>query len=251
MNVLRSQSLRIAWTAVGIGLLTACGGAGPAETETADEVAPEAPTERAPAGEVGAAGTSMEVSGLLGTIPEHKVQQVFERKMDALGECYGLAIEVLEEIEGQLEVSLAVGADGSVTEVFLRDGTLGSVEAEECIRGKVERFRFPAPEGGGRAEVSYPLVLDAPYDPPEPQNWSGPRLNEVVAANTADMERCLAGQTGVQLTLYIGPGGQVVSAGATADTAELYDAALCLARAAASWVFPDPGEQPAKATAEF
>jgi hypothetical protein len=233
------------------GAFAGCGGGGPSETSTPDEVSPDTPEQEQPSGEVEAAGSTMEVSGLLGTIPEHKVQQVFERKMDALGECYGLAIEVLEEIEGRLEVDLVVGGDGSVTEAYLRDGTLGSLEAEECIVGKVQRFRFPAPEGGGRAEVSYSLVLDAPYDPPEPQNWSGPRLNEVVAEHTPDMERCLAGQTGVQLTLYIGPGGQVVSAGATASSAELYEAALCLARAAAAWVFPDPGDKPAKASAAF
>jgi hypothetical protein len=237
--------------ALSLGLITACGGGAPSATESPEGVTPEQPGAAESTGEVEAAGGGMEVQGLLGTIPEHKVQQVFERKMDALGECYGLAIEVLEEIEGQLEVALVVGADGAVTEVFLRNGTLGSLEAEECIVGRVERFRFPEPEGGGRAEVTYPLVLDAPYDPPEPQNWSGPRLNEVVGEHLADMERCLAGETGVQLTVYVGPGGQVVSAGATASSAELYDAAQCLARAAAGWVFPDPGEQPAKAHAAF
>jgi hypothetical protein len=55
----------------------------------------------------------------------------------------------------------------------------------------------------------------------------------------------------VQLTIYIAPGGAVASAGATADSAELYEAATCLARAATAWGFPDPGANPAKANVAF
>jgi hypothetical protein len=55
----------------------------------------------------------------------------------------------------------------------------------------------------------------------------------------------------VQLTVYVGRGGAVVSSGATADAFEKAGAAACLAEAARAWAFPDPGVKTAKATIGF
>jgi hypothetical protein len=116
--------------------------------------------------------------------------------------------------------------------------------------GKIARLRFPKP-GGGRAEVSHSLHLEAPYDPPDPLNWSGAGLDEVVDQHRDDLERCLGGRVGVQLTVYVGSGGRVVSSGATASEFELLGAARCLAEAATAWEFPDPGDKTAKASVSF
>ena len=67
-----------------------------------------------------------------------------------------------------------------------------------------------------------------------------------------DVERCLQGKTGITFTLYVGYKGRVVAAGGTADSAESYQAAECLADAAKSWKYSDPGKRrPAKATIQF
>lgn len=192
----------------------------------------------------------MAVEGLLGSIPEHEVARVMERNMEALEECYGDALDALDVIEGSFELVIVVDLEGSVYQTFMRNGDLGSREAESCMLGKVARFKFPEP-GGGRAEVSHALTLEAPYDPPEPLDWSGSQLSEVLEQHRDDLERCLGGGIGVQLTVYVGGGGRVVSAGATASEFEQYEAAQCLAEAATAWEFPDPGKETAKASVSF
>jgi len=239
MRAHRSAVLTAALLAAG------CGAAGPGETgasagaETAvvEEPSPEA-------------AEPVQVDGLLGNISQHDVERTVQGKMNALAECYGEALDALDVIEGEIVLAMTVDLDGSVAEAYLRDGNLGSLAAERCMLGVVERLRFPKP-GGGRAEVSYPLVLDAPYDPPEPIAWGPGRTGAAIEEHMDDLERCLGGRTGVRLTLYVGPGGGVVSSGATAGSSEMYDAAECLAEAAAAWAFPDPGPDPAKAVIDF
>jgi hypothetical protein len=227
--------------------LAACGGASSKAVPAGGETGP-AGDDGVPAGDP---GDAVQIEGLLGNIPQDDVERVLERKNDAIAECYQQALDVLEQIEGSVVLELDVGADGSVAKAYLRDGSLGSAGTEECIIALAKRLRFPKPSGGSHASISYPLTLEEPYGHPAPSDWSGPKAQAVADANAADVDRCLAGAKGVQLTVYVGRGGAVVSAGATSDTPEAAPAAACLAEAALKWAFPDPGGETAKATLEF
>jgi hypothetical protein len=242
-----SMCRRIFIAALAAWCLAACGGATSRTPSAGGE--PGAP------GDDGAAavdpGDGVQVEGLLGDIPQEDVERILGRKTDAIAECYQRALDVLEQIEGSVELVLDVGADGSVASAHLRNGSLGSAAAEGCIVALAKRLTFPKPRGGAHASISYPLTLEEPYGHPAPSDWSGAEARAVADANAADAERCLAGATGVQLTVYVGRGGAVVSAGATSDTPETAPAAECLAAAAKAWVFPDPGGKTAKATIGF
>jgi hypothetical protein len=226
----------------------ACGGASSESASSAVGGNPAAPEGGAPSGD---SGDAVQIEGLLGNIPQDDVERVLERKNDAIAECYQEALDVLEQIEGSVVLELDVGADGSVAKAYLRDGSLGSAGTEACIIALAKRLRFPKPSGGSHASISYPLTLEEPYGHPAPIDWSGAEAKAVVDANATDAERCLAGATGVQLTVYVGRGGAVVSAGATSDAPETATAAACLAEAALKWSFPDPGGATAKATISF
>lgn len=243
---MRSSKLWFGAAAIASLCAAGCGGA-PAKTAAAGDE-PAAPIDGAPTDDT---ADGVQVEGLLGSIPQDEVERVLAGKNDAVAVCYQEALDVLEEIEGSLVLELDVGADGGVAAAFLRDGSLGSAEAEECILAVARRLRFPKPRGGAHASISYPLTLEEPYGHPAPVDWSGDEGMAAVRANAADVERCLGGATGVQLTLYVGRGGAVVSAGATADGAETASAAACLAAAARAWTFPDPGKRPAKAILRF
>ena len=66
-----------------------------------------------------------------------------------------------------------------------------------------------------------------------------------------ELEACLDGSSGYSLTIYVGTGGTVQSTGATPPDADHQDVADCLAAAAATWVFEDPGPGGAKVTLDF
>jgi len=227
--------------------VAACGGASSKVVSAAEEPGATGDEEAKAADP----GDAVQIEGLLGDIPQDDVERVLARKNDAIAECYQEALDVLEQIEGSVVLELDVGADGSVAQAHLRNGSLGSAAVETCIVGLATRLKFPKPSGGSHASISYPLTLEEPYGHPAPSALSGSEAKAVVDANAADVERCLRGATGVQLTVYVGRGGAVVSSGATADAFETSGAATCLAEAARSWTFPDPGGNTAKATIVF
>jgi len=193
----------------------------------------------------------LQVEGLLGDIPQYDVERAVQKKNDAIAACYQEALDVSEQIEGSIEIAFDVGEDGSIASAHLRNGTLGSIAAETCILDLAKRLVFPAPRGGTRALVVYPLALEKPYDNPAPADWSGAKAGAVADEHGADVARCLGGRGGVQLTVYVGSRGEVISAGATSDELESAEAASCLAAAARAWKFPSPGPNNAKATLRF
>ena len=195
-------------------------------------------------------GSTMEVEGTLGTVDEHDVEDVINGKMASLTACYELALEDLDIIEGQLMLSLQIDERGRAVNLFVRSGDLGSIEAESCILKKIEKMQFPR-SGGGIAHIDYPLAFEAPYDPPEPEDWSESRVNHTVKAHRSDVDQCLKGQSGVLITVYIEAGGIVTASGAAADDVERYEAANCLAWAVRNWTFDSPSVEAAKVSISF
>ncbi|MCP4601002.1 MAG: AgmX/PglI C-terminal domain-containing protein [Proteobacteria bacterium] len=234
----------IAMTLLLIG--TSCGGSAPKESTTALDVESTDGAEQIDNN----TGSGVQVDGILGTIPQEEVDRVFDNHMDGLFNCYNLAIEDLEEIEGQIEFAMQVDTSGSVVQAHIKRGDLGSLETEKCMVNKVERFMFRR-QGSGIAHVTKELTLEAPYDPAEPNTWGDTVVKEIVNQNQIDVDKCLGGRTGVQLTIYVWTGGVVASAGASTETHELRDAGYCLAKAARNWTFPDPGQNVVKMSLDF
>jgi hypothetical protein len=205
--------------------------------------------------EPAASGENVQVKGLWGRIDDSEVEDIMQRHFDDFLECYQYeALEILEEIEGNLSVYLIVGPDGAVTdEIYFEDGTLGSEAAQACIIGKMKRIQFHKPIGGYNAKVRYTVPFEEPYNHPAPLDWSNKdKFTAVVAEHQSEIDDCLKGKTGIQLVIYVGRGGRVEAAGATAGTQDAYEAGRCLARAAKSWTFPNPGKtRPAKAIVQF
>ena len=250
MTISKKKSVLVVVVMWMVNSMGGCGGASPEKETTPTEET--SVSESRPKGVVEENPASVKMEGLLGTISQYDVERVVKRGYEKMFECFQDPWDLLEEIEGSFELVMEVGADGSVLQVYLRDGDLGSRQAEACIVDKVAGFTFPAPEGGDKAMISYAMEIEEPYDHPEPHNWGGAKSREVLTEHMEDLEACLEGETGVTLTVYIGRGGKVVSAGATSSSYELYEAGLCLAKAAEVWIYPeDPGERPAKAVLEF
>ena len=224
-------------------LLLGCGGGGPKAADTAADEGTRPEQEPADDG--------AQVQGLLGNIPTHEVERVFERGLPKLSECYGLALDISDAISGSLEFAVVVRGDGEVGEVFLRSSDLGSVEAEECMVDAVARFRFPRPRGGDRAELTWSMAVDPPGGRAVVVTWDESRLAAAIEEHREEVDRCLAGAIGVRLTIYIGPGGRVLSAGGSSGGAESAAGVRCLARAAATWILLDPGRDTAKAVVPF
>ena len=246
---MEKTSSRTVVSALAVAAAIACFGCGGTAPEPEEPTEAEA-TEVGTVQEIAPPDDGMQTEGLLGNIPQSEVEKVFSRHMDSLGECYGKALDTLESIEGSIEIGMEIDLSGRVSQSYIMTGDLGSLKAETCILNKVGRFNFPRP-GGGKAVVSHPLIFEAPYDPPMPASMSTQQAHSTVETYSADMERCLGGNSGVTVTLYVGTDGQVISSGAAAESYEMYEAARCLAEAASSWSFSDPVAKTAKLSLAF
>lgn len=222
----------------------ACGGtARPTETAPpARDPANEPPAAGAEA-EVGDDGDGMEVEGLLGTLDTSDIDPVLERNMGAFERCYQDGIGKTWFIGGRVELKFRVARDGSVKQVQIAEGDLGAWPIEKCILGVARAMTFARPKGG-EAEFRFPIEF-APRGRVEPmaealvETELAPRLAEL--AKCADEAKVPAPHE-VGLTVYVGPGGVVKSAGfATRAETPFEDAwADCAAAKASTWKFPDP-----------
>jgi len=175
--------------------------------------APEIQKEREPEAE------QMRVSGLKGKIDDSIIEQTFNRNTRRLLDCYKReAIDVLEEIEGRVDVFFIVDANGNATdEIYFESGTLGSDATQECLISVIKSIRFQKPIGGYQAEVRYSIPFEEPYDHPEPFDWSGSKVGKVLKKNREEVDACLNGLTNVKVIIYIGRGGKVVASGGYAS----------------------------------
>lgn len=219
----------------GFFFITGCGGSAPAPQSPLPQTPP-----RAEAGP--------EVEGLLGSIDEGEVQSVFDRHREQLLSCYSSQLDDLEELGGEIEISVRLDRSGSPQSVFLSRSSLGSAAAESCMVRQVAAFDFPTPSGGP-AELSYPLELSSGVRSPSSLETSS--LSAVTLEHQQEIETCLRGVSDATVTLYVDAGGRVLSGGGSGGSALAFEAAQCIARAASAWTLPAPGVTIAKGELRF
>lgn len=217
-------------------LALGCGGeAEPESTETTVETSgSEEPAPRRDDG--------VQVEGLMGTMDADEVRMTIEPKLTRFMRCFSRRYDEIEILGGHIHMSFRVDVEGNVLWVYPNESTIGDRETERCLVETAAAIRFPRPRGG-EAEFGYPLDLDPPEDVRPPVAWGESSIADVLEANRASVASCGSGYT---VTMYVGPGGEVMAAGAAAD--ELDDAANldCVTDAVTEWEMPDPGSYPAK-----
>ena len=188
----------------------------------------------------------MEVSGLMGTIPERKIQATLEPKLPSFARCFARGAAEVEAIAGRMEFYFRVALDGRVEWVYPRASTVGHRATEQCLLDVAAAARFPEPKGGGAAELAWSFEIDPNVR--APVAWDESHIAEPLAAGAAALSECGAGQGELEVTLYVAPGGTVLGAGAAASSQDAAAKIDCALAAVRSWTFADPGSYPAKVT---
>ncbi|MFI5306345.1 MAG: AgmX/PglI C-terminal domain-containing protein [Polyangiales bacterium] len=211
------------------------------------EPAPEPVQATASSGaETAPQGERMEVSGLMGTIPERKIHATLEPKLPSFQRCFMHGAERVEMISGSMQFYFRVGLDGQVEWVYPRASTVGDRPTEQCLLEVAKAARFPEPKGGGAAEISWGFELDASDAARPPVAWDEARVQPVLATERAGLQACGVTSGALLVTAYVAPGGQVLAAGASAPDREAAERIDCVVGAVQGWHMPDPGSYPAK-----
>jgi TonB family protein len=237
----------------------ACGGGGGGK-QAAAEPTDERPPTRVPIDDGEDDGgedepDDVQVEGLLGRLDAGQIQPVIEASWDQVQTCYSDGIgKKLRYVGGLVELKFRVNRDGTVKHVRVARGVLGHWGIEKCVLELARAMTFPKPKGG-EAEFSFPIEF-----PPRgrAQAMDENRVSGEVAPKLAELAKCSDESEGpmprrIDVTLYVGPGGAVTSAGfSSADEAPIPDAwGDCAFAAATSWKLTDPRGSVWKATATW
>jgi len=188
----------------------------------------------------------MQVSGLMGTIPERKIQAKLEPKLPSFQRCFARGAERVELISGGMQFYFHVGLDGRVEWVYPKASSVGDRATEQCLLGIAGAARFPEPKGGGAAEISWGFDFDASDSARPPVDWDEAKVRPALDAERASLQDCGVESGALLVTAYVSPGGQVLAAGASASNREAADKIDCVIGAVQAWHMPDPGSYPAK-----
>jgi hypothetical protein len=216
--------------------LGACGGSEPPAKEP--EPQHEAQHEVKPA---------LRTRSELGTVDPGAVQAAFHRLQEKFAACQARGLERVEVLSGNVKFFLRIADDGSAKWSYLEDGSdVGDRDTERCLLDVVMAARWPKPDGGD-AEARYSIELPANGRPAT--DWSSDRVAAALGKHGDAIDRCKGGAGGFHATMYVGPGGKVLSAGVVASRKDGDDKAECLVHVLEKLKgLPSPGSWPAKVT---
>lgn len=182
----------------------------------------------------------------MGTIPERKILATLEPKLPRFQRCFERGAQEVEFISGRMEFYFRVAVDGRVEWVYPRASTVGHRGTEQCLLEVAKAARFPEPKGGGAAELAWGFEIDPPDSVRPPVAWDDARVSSVLGANRASLDECGPGASGLEVTAYVSPGGEVLACGGSATSRENAESIDCVVQAVRGWKFPDPGSYAAK-----
>jgi hypothetical protein len=224
--------------AFGLAALVACGGEPPPK-EPEPLRAPPPPQEvRKPA---------LRTSSELGTVDPGAVKQAFGALDEKFMNCQKRGLDRVEVLAGSAKFFLRIAADGSARWTYLEDSSLGDRETEQCLLDVVMGARWPKPDGGGEAEARYGMELPLQSTRP-PNDWNADKVANVLGKHGSAIDQCKVGASArFHATMYVGPGGKVLSAGVATSSKDGLDKTDCLAQVLVKMKgLPSPGSWPAK-----
>ena len=94
-----------------------------------------------------------------GALDKDTIRRVIRRAMPGIKFCYEQALLSAPELGGSVKVYFVIAPTGAVTTTRTVAGINSEVDA--CVSRKISQLSFPAPQGGGIVEVTYPFMFKA------------------------------------------------------------------------------------------
>ena len=176
-------------------------------------------------------------TGVLGTLADDEIRAPIEQHWSEIQGCK-TGGRAPWYVGGKVDLHFRISLEGQVKKLNIEDSSLGNWSIERCLLGIGRALHFARPRGG-EAEFSYPIEF--PVRAPVAE-WGPERIETDLAKHEKDIEQCDRAGTRhpYTLTLYLGAGGKVTSAG-IAFPDEIDEAYVdCVIAKAQSWRLTDP-----------
>lgn len=92
-----------------------------------------------------------------GALDREIIQRVVRQNRREIQHCYEQELNRNPDLSGQITMQWVISPGGDVVNASVEDTTMNSHEVEQCMAGRIQRWSFPEPEGGGIVRVNYPF----------------------------------------------------------------------------------------------
>jgi hypothetical protein len=94
-----------------------------------------------------------------GGLSRDVINRVIQKHYSEIKYCYEKELTKEPQLYGKVTVLFVISGDGSVGDALVQQTTMGSEPVESCMTNHIKRWTFPAPQGGGTVQVTYPYVF--------------------------------------------------------------------------------------------
>jgi hypothetical protein len=96
---------------------------------------------------------------LEGGISRYAINATIAKYLNQVRRCYEAELKNRPELQGLVEMSFEINAEGRLNFSKVNKTTLESPPVEGCISSKMMDWQFPKPKGGVNVSVKYPFML--------------------------------------------------------------------------------------------
>jgi TonB family protein len=96
---------------------------------------------------------------VIGGLSRDVINRIIQRHYNEVKYCYEKELTKDPSLYGKVTVLFVIEGSGKVGDALVQQSTMAGAAVEGCILSHVRRWAFPAPEGGGTVQVTYPYVF--------------------------------------------------------------------------------------------
>jgi len=96
---------------------------------------------------------------VIGGLSRDVINRIIQRHYNEVKYCYEKELTKDPGLYGKVTVLFVIEGTGRVGDALVQQSTMGSEPVESCIVTHVRRWAFPAPQGGGTVQVTYPYLF--------------------------------------------------------------------------------------------
>jgi TonB family protein len=96
-----------------------------------------------------------------GALSKEAIRRAIHMRLNEVRFCYESGLAQDPQLAGRVAVSFLIAPSGAVQQATVKESTLTSRSVADCVAAAVRRFAFPAPDGGGYVQVTYPFSFSA------------------------------------------------------------------------------------------
>jgi len=96
---------------------------------------------------------------VVGGLSKEVINRVIQKHYNEIKYCYEKELTKDPGLYGKVTVLFVIDGSGKVGDALVQQTTMSSEPVESCMINHVRRWVFPAPQGGGTVQVTYPYVF--------------------------------------------------------------------------------------------